>query len=46
MSLCEKNCEFQGYDINNKVVKCECGVKNIKNLFNNKNQLLSEFKKH
>ena len=44
MSLCEKNCEFQGYDINNKVVKCECGVKNIKNLFNNKNQLLSEFK--
>ena len=44
MSLCEKNCEYKGYDINNKMVKCECNIKNIKNFLEDKNQLLNEFK--
>ena len=27
MSLCESLCEFNGYDSNNKKVKCKCNVK-------------------
>ena len=44
MSLCEKNCEYKGYDINNKIVECECNIKNIKNFLEDKKQLLNEFK--
>ena len=44
MSLCEKNCEYKGYDINNKIVECECNKKNIKNFLEDKKQLLNEFK--
>ena len=43
MSLCEINCEYKGYDINNKAAKCECGIKSIKNVFENKDHLLNEF---
>ena len=28
MALCEKNCTYNGYEINSKIAKCECGVKN------------------
>ena len=44
MSLCEANCEYEGYDINNKVIECECSIKSLKNFFGNKKQLLNEFK--
>ena len=44
MSLCEINCEYQGYDIKNKIVKCECNIKNTKSFFEDKNLLLNEFK--
>ena len=27
MSLCEKNCEYDKYNIENKMVKCECEIK-------------------
>ena len=43
MSLCEINCEYKGYDINTKAVNCECDIKSIKNVFENKKQLLNEF---
>ena len=43
MSLCEINCEYKGYDNNNKAVNCECGIKSIKDVFENKKQLLNEF---
>ena len=44
MSLCEVNCDYKGYDINNRIVHCECGVRNIKFVFEDKKQLLNEFK--
>ena len=44
MSLCEINCEYQGYDIKNKIVKYECNIKNTKLFFEDKNLLLNEFK--
>ena len=44
MSLCEINCEYQGYDVNNKIAKCKCNIKNIKSFFENKDVLLNEFK--
>jgi len=27
MSLCERNCDFKGYDMNSKNAKCECEIK-------------------
>ena len=44
MSLCEINCEYQGYDVNNKIAKCKCNIKNIKSFLENKDVLLNEFK--
>ena len=28
MALCENNCTFNGYEIDSKIAKCECEVKN------------------
>ena len=36
-SLCEKNCEYNGYDINTKKALCECQVKTKMNFFSNIN---------
>ena len=46
LSLCEKDCEYKGYDKYKKIVECECVIKNIKNIIENidKKQLLNEFK--
>ena len=48
MSLCEKNCEYKGYDIITKKVKCECYIKIKFLLFSeieiNKDLLLNNFK--
>ena len=46
LSLCEINCEYQGYDINTKTVKCECEIKTIKNFLEkiDEKRLLNEFK--
>ena len=49
MSLCEKNCEYDGYDIKKKKVICECGIKSTFNYFIDLNNidssiLLSKFK--
>ena len=44
MSLCEVNCEYKGYNLRNNIVECECGIKTIKNFFENKNKLFNEFK--
>ena len=30
-TFCEENCEYRNYDINNKMVKCECSVKTEEN---------------
>jgi hypothetical protein len=32
-SLCEKDCKYQGYDINLKKAKCECKIKNTLRIF-------------
>ena len=49
LSLCEKNCEYKGYDANNKRVNCECQIKTefpsiIKNINIDKKELLNNFK--
>ena len=49
LSLCEKNCEYKGYDANNKRANCECKIKTefpslIKNLNIDKKELLNNFK--
>ena len=36
-SLCEKNCEYNGYDIDTKKASCECQVKTNMNFFSNIN---------
>ena len=33
LSLCEKDCEYKGYDNNLKTAKCECKIKNIFRIF-------------
>ena len=47
LSLCENNCEYKGYDINNKKSICECFVKKnislISEINNNKFKLLNNF---
>ena len=47
MSLCESNCEYIGYDINDKKALCECGVKIelplISEIVINKDKLLNNF---
>ena len=47
MSLCEKNCEFSGYNYNTKKALCECQVKtlfhSISNIINDKDKLLNNF---
>ena len=50
MILCEQDCEYNGYDIDNKNIKCECNVK-IKfelttdiNIEIDKNELINRFK--
>ena len=47
MSLCEKNCEFSGYNYNTKKALCECHVKtifhSISNIINDKDKLLNNF---
>ena len=47
MSLCEKNCEYKGYNRTSKKVNCECEVKNTFTLFSNviidKDRLLKKF---
>ena len=49
MSLCENNCEYDGYNIKKKKVICECGIKSTFNYFKDLNNidssiLLSKFK--
>ena len=49
MSLCESNCEYDGYDIKKKKVICECGIKSTFNYFKDLDNidssiLLSKFK--
>ena len=49
MSLCENNCEYDGYDIKKKKVICQCGIKSKFNYFKDLNNidssiLLSKFK--
>ena len=45
-SLCEKNCEYNGYDTDTKKALCECQVKTKMNFFSNinidKNKLLNK----
>ena len=47
LSLCEKNCEYKGYNITTKRAICNCNVKNEMSLFsdiiNNKELLLNNF---
>ena len=47
LSLCEVNCEYDGYNNETKKVKCECQIKSKKLLSNelviNKNGLLNNF---
>jgi hypothetical protein len=47
LSLCEKNCQFRGYDSENKKVKCSCNAKNEIRLFEiidiDKDKLFSKF---
>ena len=50
MTLCEEDCEYIGYDIDKKNIKCECNVK-IKfelttdiNIEIDKNELINRFK--
>ena len=47
MSLCENNCDYEGYDTINKKALCKCEVKMkfslISEIKNNKNQLLNNF---
>ena len=33
LSLCEMNCEYQGYDANTKKAKCECNIKSTFDIF-------------
>ena len=49
MSLCEKNCEYNGYDIKNKKAICKCGIKSVFSYIKNIEDidgdiLLSKFK--
>ena len=48
LSLCEKNCEFNGYDNQTKSVKCNCNIKNkfvpFSELEIEKNKLINNFK--
>ena len=37
VSLCENGCEYKGYDLNKKRVKCECSVKEEIKVEENKN---------
>ena len=50
LSLCEKNCEYKGYDNNTKKVLCECFIKtkfhNISEIEINKETLLNNFKNY
>ena len=47
LSLCEKNCDFQGYDSNTKKVLCSCPINNKSPLtledIIDQNQLLNNF---
>ena len=47
MSLCEKNCEYKGYNISTKKVLCECFFKEkisfLSEIMKNKNKLLINF---
>ena len=47
LSLCEKNCQFRGYDSEKKKVKCSCKAKNEIRLFEiidiDKDKLFSKF---
>ena len=48
LSLCESNCDYNGYDIKNKKVLCECEVKDkfdfISDISIDKTKLLEKFK--
>ena len=48
MSLCEKNCNFNGYNSTNKLVDCECSIKEslvpFYNMTINSDSLLNKFK--
>ena len=47
LSLCENNCNYNGYDINSKKSTCECAIKNkmelISEIIDNPNKLSNEF---
>ena len=47
LSLCENNCNFTGYDSNNKQSSCDCNVKNkmdlISEIIENPNKLSNNF---
>ena len=47
MSLCKRDCEYNGYDYENKKAKCECEIKNeihlLSKIYNNKKELLYNF---
>ena len=49
LSLCENNCKFIYYDVDNKKVKCECRIKTFLSVINeiqfDKNELMKNFKK-
>ena len=48
LSLCEKNCDYKGYDISTKKAKCECYIKInfslLSEIIINKDLLLKKFK--
>ena len=47
MSLCKANCEYGGYDYENKKAKCECDIKIniplISEVYINKKELINNF---
>ena len=47
LSLCEKNCDFIGYDNNTKYASCDCQIKNVINIYGDividKDKLLNNF---
>ena len=47
LSLCENNCNYNGYDMNSKKSTCECAIKNkmelISEIMDNPNKLSNEF---